>query len=38
MCDVFGNLAGYMDFDNKRYFDYRKIDEIWNQFEDLPHD
>jgi|TARA_B110000285_G_scaffold191456_1_gene219253 hypothetical protein len=32
VCDVFGNYAGYIDFDDKRYFDIREIDEIYNEY------
>ena len=38
VCDVFGNYAGYMDFDDKRYFDVREVDDIWYPYYDLPHD
>ena len=36
--DIFGNYAGYMDFDDKRYYDLREIQKIYHQYQDLPEE
>lgn len=34
--DVFGNYCGYIDFDGLRYFDVRRVSEVYKVYQDLP--
>ena len=33
---VYGNYCGYMDFDGKRYWDFREMDTFWKEYGPIP--
>lgn len=34
--DISGNYCGYLDFDEKRYFDVREVDAVFHEIIDEP--
>ena len=34
--DVFGNYCGYVDFNGLRYFDVRRVKDVFKVYQDLP--
>ena len=34
---MYGNYCGYIDFGGVRYFDYRLISDIWQNYEDVEN-